>query len=52
MSKVFEEANVLGLDVIAKLMGDSAEIETRFEGKALNPAVLVSGTCLSNRTNV
>jgi len=52
MSKVFEEANALGLDVIAKLMGSNAEIETRFEGKALNPAVLVSDTWLFARTNV
>lgn len=52
MSKVLEEANVLGLKVIAKLMEVNAESNTRFEGKALNPAVLVSDTCISARKNV
>jgi hypothetical protein len=41
MSKILEEANKLGLDVLDKLVG-SNESHTRFEGKALNPAVLVS----------
>jgi hypothetical protein len=50
MSKVLEEANGLGLAVLAKLMGSDAELNTRFEGKALNPAVLVSNTFITART--
>ena len=42
MSQKLVEANQLGLDVLTGLMGNVSEGQTRFEGKSLSPAVLVS----------
>jgi hypothetical protein len=48
MSKVLEEANLLGLEVLDKLTSSNSETHTRFEDKALHPAVLVSSNNFQN----
>lgn len=43
---VMQEANQLGHRVLDDLVGETSETLTRFEGGALNPAVLASARCL------
>ena len=45
MTELIQEANAQGLEILATLLGSESDERTRFEGKALNPAVLVSLTC-------